>query len=374
MTHLKTESTSLSDITSVFILVRGQNNSSNVDIEPVEKTDTYENVDLCSSGSLRENPVEYDQVSEMCLETDGEESSSSEDGKSDESMVDLRYTNEVSHSEGSHKDSDERNDEIRQRNNRSNRNLIEGHENDSRNGASEDEMEGESNRRKSLHSHEGRFDEMTEVEKKQGTEGRKARTAVGKYQCFVCEYFTSEFTELKHHMWTHRDGPTYSCDFCPKMFKSKSGLQWHSKMHPNELTHKCSKCERRCVDSVTKSEHEMRCTHDNKCKICGITFRIENRMQFRSHLATHSMPTNFNCRYCGKTFKYKFALNQHVLVHLAEKSVKCPICTREFSRKSNLNEHLSHVHSTKWKFKCEKCEKSYKHNKDLIRHLKLHHS
>ena len=106
------------------------------------------------------------------------------------------------------------------------------------------------------------------------------------YRCSVCGLRYSSDVHLAFHFKrTDCHGYAGGCEKCGRVFKSRSGYDYHSKM-----TH-------------GREDGRKRCT------VCGKA--MINLSALKLHMLSHSDSRQFACSYCGKTFKYPFHQKKH---------------------------------------------------------------
>jgi uncharacterized Zn-finger protein len=164
------------------------------------------------------------------------------------------------------------------------------------------------------------------------------------YNCTQCsEVFPTALAQKKHQKKSHPITFRYACPTCHKIFKEKSNLVVHIRIHSGLRPFKCTEC--------AKSFH--------------------GSDALKRHMRTHTGEKPYICTECGKAFRGQNNLKQHMRIHTGEKPFQCPDCPKLFSRPDHLRNH-SQVHSKERPFLCLQCGKTFKGLKALKLHEKMH--
>ncbi|CAG7724007.1 unnamed protein product [Allacma fusca] len=170
--------------------------------------------------------------------------------------------------------------------------------------------------------------------------------------CDICgKKFTSRRDMKRHHV---RHDPVTStqlrekakCQYCNKVFSSKSYLQLHERKHTGQLELSCDICGyRTAIPSILKvhmlSHSDIR---EFNCDSCSYACKTVTRLN--DHKRTvHSETRNFLCTYCGMAFKNKNNWLGHEEIHKNnENAILCTICGRGFKVRRYLISHFRHSH------------------------------
>uniref|UniRef100_T1IP24 C2H2-type domain-containing protein n=1 Tax=Strigamia maritima TaxID=126957 RepID=T1IP24_STRMM len=172
----------------------------------------------------------------------------------------------------------------------------------------------------------------------------------------------------------------YSCNQCPKMFKSLAALSAHNNIHLGK--YKCLECGLCCACNAVLRRHML--THNFGCAICKCSFR--NRIFF-GILCFFSFIAGFfgfplrryKCPLCPRTYGSVDALNGHRNIHLER--YKCLICGLCCVSNSSLLKHKQ-THEKKLQNRtnsydgagvtCPVCFKVYRHKASLTLHMNVH--
>ncbi|XP_050062999.1 histone-lysine N-methyltransferase KMT5B-B-like [Aphis gossypii] len=73
-----------------------------------------------------------------------------------------------------------------------------------------------------------------------------------KYHCSNCVLSFKYNCWYKRHMATHNPG-TFTCQYCPKVFKRKDTMREHQQLHFGEPKHKCKHCDKEFGDCLSRS-------------------------------------------------------------------------------------------------------------------------
>lgn len=192
-----------------------------------------------------------------------------------------------------------------------------------------------------------------------------------------------------------------ACDLCGKVFKNKTGLSLHRKIHSRNT--QCEKCKKtfsnpyalkhhqKHVHNVTSREHiceicgkdylrtsslqaHRSAMHDDatfECKECGKVFHHQSNL--RKHMRTHFGEKSFVCECCGKAFKFSGPLHRHMRIHKNEKLFECVTCGKSFRTNYNLTVHMR-THTMEKPYKCPICKEGFNHNVSLKAHMQKCHS
>ncbi|PIO12950.1 hypothetical protein AB205_0053710, partial [Aquarana catesbeiana] len=208
---------------------------------------------------------------------------------------------------------------------------------------------------------------------------------------------------------TVRDGAgiqgeeTFSCPECGGSFSSEFSLSFHQRSHtgvnlhscpdvdgpsyssypeepqtvrdgavlPTEKRFSCTECGKSFHFKFNLDEHKR--SHTNKkphsCPECGKCFL--RKFHLSTHQKSHAVQKPFSCPECGKYFVLKLQLDAHQLSHMEKKSYSCPECGKCFSLKSSLRRHQK-LHTGEKPYSCSECGKCFSRKLELVAHQRCH--
>ena len=195
-------------------------------------------------------------------------------------------------------------------------------------------------------------------------------------KCDICFKTFPKRSILIRHSQRH-EKEKYFCVYCPKRFKSESGLKKHLKIHPapcpmvkepcleNKEDDKNLKYESQDPDEKIYSNkakesptiHEQLLTDQKPyfCDICQEEF-TSSAAREDHHQSKHE--ENHFCGTCKKSWKCPESLKEHQNMGACVRKVapECGICFKKFLNKSNLVRHLRRIHEMKNPYDSIKCE------------------
>ena len=186
------------------------------------------------------------------------------------------------------------------------------------------------------------------------------------YECEICDYKTYHKHNLSAHMVIHSlETQKHTCSKCQKVYKRKTNLNRHLKLHKTRKPYQCRTCEQAFTSSYYCRIHED--THSvtekmHQCNQCQRSYISKQRL--RIHIASHKKP--FVCGICNRSFRCQAYLTRHIKVHSNENV--CQICNKSFH---NLAKHMT-KHKRQTIYECEECNfvsfqlKTYK---DACKHI-----
>ncbi|XP_061474941.1 zinc finger protein 184-like isoform X2 [Rhineura floridana] len=119
------------------------------------------------------------------------------------------------------------------------------------------------------------------------------------------------------------------CPDCGRVFKAKSSLSNHQKMHSHEGSYECSFCGERVTSRKLLASHRRSHAEERGYKYPSSI----------KHQKVHQQEKLYKCLQCKKCFKRKDHLLLHQKSHTGERPHKCPECERAFIRKEHLTRH-----------------------------------
>jgi KRAB domain-containing zinc finger protein len=172
------------------------------------------------------------------------------------------------------------------------------------------------------------------------------------------------------HLKSENRPKNLECDFCSKLFYTKSHLRTHMMTRHviKERLFKCNQCLYSAKIKYCLARHMTTHNKHFKCTKCDQVFSQKHYLAV--HLKRHELPEEFVC-HCKKTFKSSGALNYHKIKLHKEKptedrAFKCKTCDYAGTTTIAIKRHqATHVKQ----FKCHNCNKGFSTNKMLQVHL-----
>ncbi|XP_077432791.1 uncharacterized protein LOC144058283 [Vanacampus margaritifer] len=162
----------------------------------------------------------------------------------------------------------------------------------------------------------------------------------------------------------------YKCPECEKMFRHRSVLELHMRIHSKDKPYQCSVCGKGFRFSSYLQQHVI--IHSgqkpHKCPDCGKDFAFLQNM--RTHQKLHQEKP-FRCTSCRKGYSDEAQLQHHMLSHNGEKPHKCNLCDKSFGLAYLLRDHLN-THTGERPHCCSECGKTFSWLSSLLVHQKIH--
>ncbi|GBP42761.1 Zinc finger protein 782 [Eumeta japonica] len=199
------------------------------------------------------------------------------------------------------------------------------------------------------------------------------------YRNHVCEECDAGFVNkrlLRHHMkYTHQLGE-FRCNFCEKVFGTKSKRNDHEKsVHFGFKRNKCAYCSERFVCYKKRNKHVVD-VHNKppivyKCHACDKVFDMRYKLSQHTK-KDHLMERKHECDVCEMKFFMKKELEKHMVKHSGEKNFTCQVCLKTYARKNTLREHMR-IHANDRRFKCDKCSHAFVQKCAWRSHMRTKH-
>uniref|UniRef100_A0A1B0FER3 C2H2-type domain-containing protein n=1 Tax=Glossina morsitans morsitans TaxID=37546 RepID=A0A1B0FER3_GLOMM len=200
-------------------------------------------------------------------------------------------------------------------------------------------------------------------------------------KCKICGKHFKRYSNLTQHRKRHTKQQLvrkkeYVC-YCGEVLPSKARFLWHKETHDSK-----PKCCPHCCDRfvhVNSLKRHIRLAHSDKfdyvepmeCPICKQVF---SKASMKSHMATHSTESQYDCTICSKSFSTKWNLKIHSWVHAnrTAKPFKCEHCPKAFVRELDFKNHIN-SHKQIRPYTCEVCGCKFIRKYNYMRHRREHH-
>nr|XP_020473247.1 LOW QUALITY PROTEIN: zinc finger protein 628 [Monopterus albus] len=133
----------------------------------------------------------------------------------------------------------------------------------------------------------------------------------------------------------------------------------------------CKDCGKSFRWSSRLTHHQR--SHNNerpyRCNVCPKAFKGSSALLY--HQRSHSGEKPYKCQDCGKAFKRSSLLQVHQSVHTGVRTFLCPFCSLTFKWSSHYQYHLRQ-HTGECPYPCDTCPKAFKNSSSLRRHKNVH--
>lgn len=196
-------------------------------------------------------------------------------------------------------------------------------------------------------------------------------------ECTICSKSLLKHS-LSRHMLSHR-GYTIKCPTCDRMFKQRSTLRQHMRIHDEKRKYKCEVCgvgfnrldnlrkhkkavHQKVVKPAPQRENSYRCT------ICNDKFANSSLLTIHRN-AVHQAGQTYICHICNRQMVSSFALDWHLVCIHGQKvpgisddgayRLFCFHCGEQLKSEASLMKHVKSEHYEKGPVKCMDCEATF---------------
>uniref|UniRef100_F6X0W8 Uncharacterized protein n=1 Tax=Monodelphis domestica TaxID=13616 RepID=F6X0W8_MONDO len=150
-----------------------------------------------------------------------------------------------------------------------------------------------------------------------------------------------------------------------------SELGSYHTIHTGKKTYECKQCGKAFKWRGNLAQHQRIHTGEKpyECTQCGKAFT--RRDHLASHQRIHTGDKTYECTQCGKAFIHRVSLAAHQRIHTGEKPFECTQCGKAFTQRGSLDKH-QRIHSGERPYECKQCGKAFTEKGSLDKHQRIH--
>lgn len=134
-------------------------------------------------------------------------------------------------------------------------------------------------------------------------------------QCGFCGMEFGRSSDLQRHLLIHSKTKPYTCSVCDR------GFTWFGNFQKHMLTHGEHKTAIHPVLQISKMKEEDLVIKDGKSFKCRLCLKLFTRMSgLRTHIRMHTGQRPFKCAECSFAFTTSRALKMHMRIHTGKRS------------------------------------------------------
>lgn len=164
--------------------------------------------------------------------------------------------------------------------------------------------------------------------------------------CSTCKKSFKDLRSLSTHLNQIHNSKQQICPYCGKFYKQPQLCTHINNVHSDQLNlgkFICDFCEKIFKSRTEITRHLKRWHLIRECQDCKRKFYSYPTWLLHQN-SVHQPEKKFKCEMCNKTFEAKKYLNQHQKVHQKD-GYPCPLCPdKGFSFSTTLKIHILHIH------------------------------
>ncbi|XP_005185559.2 zinc finger protein 625 isoform X1 [Musca domestica] len=200
----------------------------------------------------------------------------------------------------------------------------------------------------------------------------------GTYNCPECEMVLDSVPKWRQHVQTEhkhvkikKQGKSYKCEFCGKVFYHATAYRNHTRTHTGEEPYLCVECGKSFKVRSSLYTHMLRHKGEKnmQCPQCPKQFVCASGLY--CHMLVHKKEKPFVCDTCGAAFHMAYMLRKHNLYHRGVKPHPCEHCDLRFVTAEKLRRHVR-THTGEKPYVCHYCDRAFAQSNDCNKHMKQH--